>query len=112
MKELISAYKPEQLSIRIILWSQPWHPHSYYLAHAALTVWKLQPTLFSKYSDLIFSKSEAIFSEASAKDLKKSDFQIELTSLATSLGIDKSMFEAALEADMALSDFKFHQRYG
>ena len=40
------------------------------------------------------------------------EIQNELLKLVEKLNIDKSLYEANLEAKNALTDFKLHQRYG
>ena len=62
-------------------------------------------------TDEIFQNIDT-FAEQNIVEKSSKDIQTELLKLVEKLNIDKSLYEANLEAKNALADFKLHQRYG
>jgi hypothetical protein len=75
--------------------AQPWHPQSAMMHESAIAVRMMDPSLFFKYSKLLFERQEEFFDDQTY-NLSRSEIYSKLANLAKQVGVDQDKMTSLL----------------
>ena len=111
-KAFKTLQKIDQIQLTLIPYLQPWHPTTFYVLSAAVTVYQISGIdTFFKFADILFDHQEE-FSDSAVFNKTPKEIYSQLQRISDSIGIQKEEFEKRMISDQTTLDIKILQKYG